>query len=57
MLRWRIPMPPSRAIAIAIPDSVTVSIAALASGIFSSILRENLVEVLTSDGIRFDSPG
>ena len=34
-LRWMTPMPPSCAIAIAIADSVTVSIAALSSGMLS----------------------
>lgn len=38
-----IPMPPSLANAIAIADSVTVSIFALTNGIFIEILRDNLV--------------
>jgi hypothetical protein len=37
------PMPPSLAKAIAMPDSVTVSIFALTSGMLSVILRESFV--------------
>ena len=43
---WMTPMPPCCAIAIASRDSVTVSIAALASGTFSRMLRVR--RVLTS---------
>ena len=38
MFLWMIPKPPSRAMAIAVLDSVTVSIAADSSGMFSLIL-------------------
>src|SRR5688572_29049942 len=41
------PMPPSWAIAIARPDSVTVSIAALSSGTLSLMLRVSRVETST----------
>ena len=44
-------MPPSRAIAMAIRDSVTVSIAELSSGIRSWILRLTEVVVSTADGM------
>ena len=40
---WMTPMPPCCAIAIASRDSVTVSIAALASGTFRRMLRVNRV--------------
>ena len=43
--RCRIPMPPSRAMAMAIRDSVTVSIAADDRGMFRRMLRLNQVEV------------
>ena len=43
-------MPPARAIAIAISDSVTVSIAADISGTFSAIPRVKRVDVSTSLG-------
>ncbi len=38
-----IPIPPARAIAIAIEDSVTVSIFALTKGMLIEIFRDNLV--------------
>src|SRR6266567_93306 len=41
MFLWITPMPPSRAMAIAMSDSVTVSIAAETSGMLSGILRVN----------------
>ena len=47
---WIIPIPPSLAIAIAILDSVTVSILALINGIFNDIFFVNLVFKLTSLG-------
>src|SRR3954452_1242872 len=47
---WMTPMPPCCAIAIARRDSVTVSIAALASGTFSRILRVNDDETSTALG-------
>src|SRR6185437_2470840 len=52
-----IPIPPSRAIAIASRDSVTVSIAALTSGILIRILRETKVSVSTSLGTICDLAG
>jgi hypothetical protein len=51
------PTPPAFAIAIAIADSVTVSIADETSGTASEILRVNQVEVLTSDGTTSDASG
>ena len=56
-LRCSTPMPPSRAIAIAIRDSVTVSIAALISGTRIEISRVRRVVVSMSLGARSDSPG
>ncbi len=50
MNRWIIPMPPSRAITIAISDSVTVSIFAEIMGIESSIFSVSLV-VATKEGM------
>ena len=47
---WITPIPPSRAIAIAIGASVTVSIAAVTNGIFSSMFLENFVLSETSRG-------
>ena len=49
-LRWTIPMPPSRASAIAIRASVTVSIAAETTGTSSAIVRVSRVAVETSFG-------
>src|SRR5262245_38563964 len=54
---WTTPMPPSRASAIAISDSVTVSIAALTIGISSSMWREKRVRVATSRGCTSASRG
>ena len=56
-LRCSTPMPPSRAIAIAMRDSVTVSIAADSSGTSTSISRVNRDRVITSDGTTSVSPG
>ena len=56
-LRCRMPMPPWRAMAIAIRDSVTVSMAALASGTFKEISLVRRVPVSTSEGITSVSPG
>src|SRR5260363_2190 len=56
-LRCRMPRPPSRAIATAIRVSVTVSIAALTSGIAMEMLRETLVVVLTWEGMTLLSTG
>jgi len=43
-------MPPSTAIAIAIRSSVTVSIAALTTGVLSTMCRENRLLTLASPG-------
>ena len=56
-LRWRMPMPPSRARAIASRASVTVSIAADTIGISSAIVRVRRVAVRTSFGSTDDSAG
>ena len=56
-LRWTIPMPPSRASAIAIRASVTVSIAAETIGSSSAIVRVSRVAVETSFGSTADSAG
>src|SRR4029079_8290523 len=50
MFLWMTPMPPARAIAIAISDSVTVSIAAEANGTLRAIPRVKREEVFTSLG-------
>ena len=50
MFLCRTPIPPARAMAIAISDSVTVSIAAETSGTFSLISRVKREAVLTSRG-------
>ena len=50
MFLCKTPIPPSCAIAIANLDSVTVSIAADITGIFSDIFLVNLVEVFTVCG-------
>ena len=52
-----IPIPPALAIAIAIADSVTVSIADETNGTASEILRVNHVEVSTSDGTTSEASG
>src|ERR1700730_6293048 len=51
------PMPPCRAMAIASRESVTVSMAAATTGIFSAILRETQVRVSTCAGRIEDFPG
>ena len=56
-LRWTMPSPPSRASAIAIRASVTVSIAAERIGISSAIVRVSRVAVRTSFGSTADSAG
>ena len=56
-LRWMIPIPPALAIAIAIVDSVTVSIADEITGTASEILRVNQVVVLTSLGTTSEASG
>ena len=43
MFLWITPIPPSRAIAIAIADSVTVSIAAVTKGTFKTMFLEKRV--------------
>ena len=50
MFLWITPIPPCCAIAIASLDSVTVSIAAETIGVFTIILRENLLFNCTSLG-------
>ncbi len=50
MFLWMIPMPPSRAIAIAMRDSVTVSIAAATSGMGSRMERVSTDSMLVSLG-------
>ena len=56
-LRWTMPMPPSRASAIASRASVTVSIAAETIGISSVIVGVSRVTVETSFGRTADSAG
>ena len=55
--RWITPIPPRRAIAIAIRDSVTVSIAEDSSGAASRIRRVSRVEVSASLGMTSVCPG
>ena len=50
-------MPPALAIAMAICDSVTVSMADETSGTSIEMLRVNCVVVLTSDGTTSDASG
>jgi len=57
MFLWMMPMPPSCAIAMAKRASVTVSIAAETSGMFSSISRVRRVFRLTSFGRTSEYPG
>ena len=57
MLRWRIPIPPSRARAMARLASVTVSIAALTMGMLRGMLRVSLVCTLASLGSTVDLAG
>ena len=56
-LRCRTPMPPALAIAMAMRDSVTVSIAELTSGTRSVMLRVTRDDVSTSLGITSDADG
>ena len=55
--RWMIPMPPSRAIAIARRVSVTVSIAAEMSGVATVMRRVTRLEVSASLGMTSVCPG
>ena len=57
MFLWMMPTPPSRAMAMAISDSVTVSIAAVRMGALSLIVRVSCVEKSTSLGNTWDSAG
>ena len=57
MLRWMNPIPPSRAMQMAVWDSVTVSMAALTMGMFMMMLFVRLVLVSTSLGRIVDSAG
>ena len=50
MLRWITPMPPLRAMAIAIRASVTLSIAAETSGTASTMSAANVADVSTASG-------
>jgi hypothetical protein len=50
MFLWITPIPPARAMAMAMSDSVTVSIAAEISGMWSGMSRENRLVVETSRG-------
>ena len=56
-LRCRMPMPPSRAIAIAMRASVTVSIALESSGVATEMRRVTRDEVSASLGITSVCPG
>ena len=56
-LRCRIPMPPCRAMAMAIWASVTVSIAAETSGSRREMLRDSRVDVSASLGMTSVAPG
>ena len=57
MLRCTSPIPPCLAMAMASRDSVTVSMAAEASGMFTFSLRAKFVVVSTSVGSTHDRPG
>ena len=57
MLLWMTPMPPSRAIAMAMRYSVTVSIAALMMGVLSLMVLVRLVDRSTSVGRTLLSAG
>ena len=57
MFRWITPIPPSRAIAIAMAASVTVSIAAETSGMFSAIRREKRERVSVWSGSTVEAAG
>ena len=56
-LRCSTPMPPWRAMAMAMRPSVTVSIAAEAIGTFNLMLRENWVAVSTAEGMTSEASG
>lgn len=56
-LRCSTPTPPCRAMAIAMRDSVTLSIAAESSGMFTRTLREMRDEVSTALGSTSEAPG
>ena len=56
-LRCSTPMPPARAIAMAIRDSVTVSIAELTSGTLSRIFLVSWLEVSAAAGTTSDAAG
>src|SRR6056297_3223144 len=56
-LRCSTPTPPWRAMAIAMRDSVTVSIALETNGIRTAMLRVTLLDVSTSLGTISDAPG
>jgi len=56
-LRCRMPMPPSRAMAIAMRDSVTVSIALESSGVATEIRRVIRDDVSASLGMTSVCPG
>ncbi len=51
---WMTPSPPCWAMAMAIDDSVTVSMAALSSGTNSGMLRVSRVETSTCAGSTFE---
>src|SRR4029453_18120295 len=55
--RWMTPRPPWRAIAIAMRDSVTVSIAADKSGVWTVMRLEIRDDVSASEGMTFVCPG
>ena len=57
MFLWMIPIPPSRETAIAIADSVTVSIAEVMIGMLSVIPLQRVVLSSTRLGVTSDSPG
>src|ERR1051326_299370 len=57
MFLWMTPMPPWRAIAIAISDSVTVSIAADTIGIFKGMARVKRLVTLTLRGCTVEGRG
>ena len=56
-LRWMMPRPPCCAMAMAMRDSVTVSMAALIKGTRSSMLRVRRVVVSTVAGTTSDLAG
>ena len=56
-LRCRMPMPPWRAMAMAMRDSVTVSMAAEMMGTLSRSSRVSWVDVSTADGITSEASG